>query len=123
MFSAQEIHPELLLRQAAAKGDLNTVKKLCEAGVNRNAVGANTNKTALHWAAQAGFWATVEYLMSDLSKLNLHAKDVDDNSALHLACSGQGGLIRDRLAIIELMLSKGMDPIAKNKSGVTALIA
>ena len=69
MFSSNLVK-EKELRQAAADGRLHDVKKLIEEDhINIDAFGADTKKTALHWAVIKNHAEIVTYLLSKQAAL------------------------------------------------------
>ncbi|KAG2504184.1 hypothetical protein JM16_009374 [Phytophthora kernoviae] len=92
------------LHEAAAKGDLSTVKKLLKAGADPNCVGeygytGMHRRTPLHWAAIVGAEGAVKMLLDAGSDPNF--QDVFGRSPLHWAsCLKKPGAV-------SLLLGKG----------------
>lgn len=74
---------ELNLREAAQTGDLQSVKSLIAEGINVNAIGLKTRRTALHWAAKHKHYRIVESLLRVGADQLL--QDKDKKTALDLA--------------------------------------
>jgi hypothetical protein len=90
---------ELELRNAAQKGDLVLVKSLILQGINVNAVGPKTKRTALHWAAKCKYYKVVEALLKSGADQTL--KDKDNNTPLLLAEK-----IENNDAVVEILRSQ-----------------
>jgi len=102
------------LIDAAAKGDLDTVKALLDSGVNINAKEEVTGFTPLIAAAYHGDLDTVEFLLEKGADVN--AKTSRGVTALIAA-----SIDENNTEIAKLLLDKGADVNAKTKSGKTAL--
>jgi GTPase SAR1 family protein len=76
---------EKQFRTAAASNNMALLKKLLAEGVNINAAGPDTNKTALHWAVEKGHINVIEYLLSNGADYN--AQNNQELSSLLLAQS------------------------------------
>lgn len=76
---------ELALRTAAAQGDLLKCKTLLCQGINMNAAGSDSKKTALHRAAENGHVEIVEFLLSSGAILtkDKHGKTPFDSAKTH----------------------------------------
>jgi ankyrin repeat protein len=101
-----------LLLEALQKGDLETVEKMIEEGINVNLV--RDGVTPLMIASSSGHTEIAETLLQ--AGVNINEKTEDGWTALHKAAVDQNGP-----AIAELLMQSGIDVEAKNKSGKTAL--
>lgn len=70
------------ITRAAYKGDLETIKKMVEAGININKK-TSQSMTALMNAAQSGKLEVVEYLISQGA--DLYVEDIYHNNAYNIA--------------------------------------
>ena len=101
------------LRIAAIQGDLTTLKRLVEEGVNLEARDGPHGWTALIWAASGGKLGCLELLIAKGAKLD--AISNDKWTALHQAA------LCGRAPCVEALLKAGADARLKNKDGDTAL--
>ena len=102
--------------RAARDGDVSTVAKLLDKGVNIQTRVPRTNGkvTALHLASAKGKKTTVQFLLSQGA--DVHAKDRYDYTALHYAA------VYDHKQIVKLLSEQGADIEAKHELGRTALL-
>ena len=101
---------------AAKYGNVSTVKKLLDKGVDIQARGPwyHWAETALHLASSNGEETTVQFLLSQGA--DVHAKDMNDRTALHRAA-----MSGDK-RIVDMLLEQGADIESKDTYGCTALI-
>ena len=101
---------------AAKDGNVSTVKKLLDKGVDIQAriPGDYSAETALHLASSNGKKMTVQFLLSQGA--DVHAKDMNDRTALHRAA-----MSGDK-RIVDMLLEQGADIESKDTYGCTALI-
>ena len=104
---------EQALFKAAVQGDLTTLKRLVEEGVNLEARDGPHGWTALIWAASGGKLGCLELLIAKGAKLD--AISNDKWTALHQAA------LCGRAPCVEALLKAGADARLKNKDGDTAL--
>lgn len=97
--------------QAAAEGDVDTVKKYMQELNGKNDAG----DTALHVAASAGQLDVVKELLAKGSALENDAKDNDDVTPLMLAAAG------GYFEIVFNILKSGADPNLYDRMGWSAL--
>lgn len=108
---AQETSGQSPLLQAAAKGDLETVKILTEAGDDPNARN-DLGQTPLHWAVGGGYANVASALLK--AGADPGARDDHGQTPLHVA-AGKG-----ELEIVKILINAGADPYAKNNEGLTS---
>ena len=101
-----------LLLEAINNGNLETVKKLIEDGVNVNLI--REGVTPLMIASSKGYAEIAETILH--AGANINEKCDDGGTALHKATFDQ-----EKTAIVDLLLQSGIDVEAKNISGKTAL--
>lgn len=101
-----------VLVEAIEQGNVDTVKKLIEEGINVNL--SRNGVTPLMLAASKGNTGIAEVVLQ--AGVNINAKDDDGWTALHKAAVDQTGT-----AIIELLMQSGIDVAAQNNSKKTAL--
>jgi ankyrin repeat protein len=103
------------LRDAASKGDLNTVKQLLDKGVNPNSKDSD-GSTALEEAASKGHSEVVDFLIKKGAKVNGRNKD----GATALMFAAWGG----HTETVKLLLSKGANPnvTARSSTGPTTAL-
>ncbi len=76
---------QLLFLKSAASGDLTTVKRLIESGVNPSIVD-DFSRNALHFAASNNKAKMVEYLLGlKIEGMSIDSQDTKGNTALHFA--------------------------------------
>jgi len=99
---------------AAFLGNKAEVTKLIEGQDGEDPIDVNEpdayGDTALHAAAYAGKFSTVEYLIEQ--KANVNARNGVGSTPLHKAVLSQNGI-----AIVNLLLQKGSDPSIRNTAG------
>ncbi|KAI1742073.1 hypothetical protein F4680DRAFT_412793 [Xylaria scruposa] len=100
------------LEEAAAAGNLDTVRLLLEAGVDPNFRG-HDGWSALHWAAEESHLEVVQLLLE--AGANVNAVSSYGTAPLH--CAANGGLV----SIVTLLLQEGADPLRITCHGWTAL--
>jgi ankyrin repeat protein len=103
----------LPLQEAAARGNISTVKSLIEKGAEIDEREEIFLRTALHRAVTAGNKEVVELLLS--YGANPNARDSRGYTALHYAA------INDNKKMVELLITKGADIKVKDASGNTPL--
>ncbi len=101
------------LLSAAKDGETESVKLLCESGVNPNSKNID-GTTAIHSASKNGHYSTVEYLIKE-AKVDVNITDRQFNTALHEAARN------GHTDIVKLLCESGLDPNSKNSDGTTAL--
>jgi ankyrin repeat protein len=101
-----------VLVEAIEQGNIDAVKKLIEEGVNVNL--SRNGVTPLMLAASKGNTGIAEVVLQ--AGVNINAKDDDGWTALHKAAVDQTGT-----AIIELLMTSGIDVAAQNNAKKTAL--
>lgn len=72
-------------------------------------------RTPLHVAADAGKLNCVKALLADTDTNILEMLDIDENSALHLACA------KSAVDIVEELLDANADVTVRNREGKTCL--
>jgi len=101
---------------AAYLGNLPSVTKLLEGADGEDPIDVNEpdayGDTALHAAAYAGKFSTVEYLLE--KKANVNARNGVGSTPLHKA------VLSHNVAIVNLLLQKGADGNIKNNAGKRA---
>jgi uncharacterized protein len=101
------------LPEAAAKGDIATVRKLLAQRVDVNAAQGD-GMTALHWAAERGDLALTQLLLS--AKANVKATTrIGSYTPLHVAAKSGSG------AVVKALLKAGSDPSLMTASGASPL--
>lgn len=103
----------LSIHEAAARGDLTTVKKLVEVRPELTRLTNQIGQTALHEAVQMGHHRAVRYLLAKGAEVNAR---FFLGTPLHLA-AGRNGSKR----IAQLLLDKGAEVDAKDNQNETAL--
>ena len=87
-----------------------SVKSILKEGkVNPDKIRIAYGWPLLHWAAVKGHLSAGEDLLDE--GVNIHAKDEDGNTALHLACR------ENHSKFVGLLLMKGADLSVKNNAG------
>ncbi|KAL3862390.1 hypothetical protein ACJMK2_008359 [Sinanodonta woodiana] len=103
---------EITLVQAAANGDLETVKAIL--GKSPDKVNMQREgKTGLHLASYEGHTEVVSYLLQ--KGANIEIEDNEGNTALHYASFG------NETETLTILLNKGAKTEKQNKKGQTAL--
>ena len=109
------------LREAAAKGDLDKVKKLHEEEkANLDEAGPMSQNTALHHAALNGHVNVVNYLVEHVK--NVDPLNLQKNSPLSLVIQNKKISLSSRLMIIKTLLEKKANPLLSNELGRTPLM-
>ena len=99
---------------AAARGDLDTVRRLLREGADVNA-SQGDGMTALHWAAERGDADLADVLLYAGARVDAGTR-IGHYTPLHLAARGEGA------TVVELLLDAGSDPNASTtNSGATPL--
>jgi hypothetical protein len=98
-----------VLHRACAAGALDTVKLCLKAGSEVEFKGRTWERTALHYAAEAGHDAVVEQLLS--AKANVNSRDQYQQCPLHMAAT------KNRATVLELLLKRGAEVNAVDKRG------
>jgi ankyrin repeat protein len=106
--------PDILILDAAEKGDIEAVKQHLTAGTDANAQDKR-GRTPLHFAAKRGQKELVELLIANGADVN--AKTDLGNTPLHRVAAQGTGLKH----IAELLIAKGAVLSARNKDGKTPL--
>jgi ankyrin repeat protein len=101
-----------ILLEALEQGDLPTVTKIIEEGINVNLI--RDGVTPLMIASSKGHREIAETILQ--AGVNINEKTEDGWTALHKAAFDQQGT-----AIVDFLMRSGIDIDAKNKSGKTAL--
>jgi ankyrin repeat protein/ppGpp synthetase/RelA/SpoT-type nucleotidyltranferase len=104
--------PRIMFQQACREGDLQTVKRLLEDGVDVNAKDEH-GWTALYQASMDGHDKVVEQLIKH--DVDVNAKDEDGLTALYWASR------RGYDKIVKQLVKHDVDVNAKDKDGLTAL--
>ena len=99
---------------AAENGDLETLKRLLEAGHDVNQRDGVWKRTPLMWAAVKGHTVCVGYLLQNGARLNL--EDRERRTALHLAADG------GYLEVIKRLVEVGHDVNQRDEEERTPLI-
>ena len=102
----------LPLEEAAASGNLHTVRLLLECGEDPN-LRDRDGWSAIHWAAEEGHLEIVRLLLG--AGANLNAVSSYGTSPLH--CAANGG----HVSIVSLLLQRRADPLKSTCHGWTAL--
>jgi ankyrin repeat protein len=100
------------LEDAAAVGNLDTVRLLLDVGADPNFRGRD-GWSALHWAAEESHFEVVQMLLD--AGANVNAVSSYGTTPLH--CAANGGLV----SIINLLLQERADPLRITCHGWTAL--
>ncbi|KAL6818997.1 ankyrin [Trichoderma camerunense] len=100
------------LEEAAASGDVDTVKLLLEHGGDPN-YRDRDGWSAIHWAAEEGHPEIVALLLD--RGANANAVSSYGTSPLH--CAANGGVV----SIVKMLLENGADPLKSTCHGWTAL--
>ena len=100
------------LHRAVAKGQVDRLRRLLDAGADANRANADT-ETPLHVAAQAGQLEVARLLLD--SGADANATTQHDDTALHLAAQAR------QLDSVRLLLERGADPQARNARQQTPL--
>ncbi|HEY7393821.1 MAG TPA: ankyrin repeat domain-containing protein [Gemmatimonadaceae bacterium] len=101
------------LPEAAAKGDIATVRKLIAQHADVNAAQGD-GMTALHWAAERGDLALTQVLLS--AKANVKATTrIGSYTPLHVAAKSGSG------PVVKALLKAGSDPNLMTASGASPL--
>jgi ankyrin repeat protein len=107
--------PDERLHHAAQDGDVDTVKKLLEAGCDVNAFDHPLCKTPLHYAAAGEFLDVVELLISAGADVNAHNEaDIGETPLGDVAanCSFE---------LAQILINSGADPTIPGWMGISAL--
>ena len=109
------------LSNAAAKGDVETVRTGLKQGADPNEVGPE-KKRPLHWAAQRGH-RTIAAVLIDAGA-DVNAKDGHGSPPLHLTCEpSRSNELRERqFEVAELLIDHNAGVNARNNDGITPLI-
>lgn len=121
--NAVDDHGFSALHYAVLSGNQFFISKLLHKGSKLNEQ-SRTGHTPLHLAAGGDIWRgdviIPTLLKSQESPTVVDIKDVNGNTALHLATSCSGPYSRDR-RIIECLIAAGADTNAQNAEGITPL--
>lgn len=110
------------LRQAAAEGHFEEVKKLSrEKGANVNEAGPGTGRTALHWGAMVHSVEIVSYLINAKGAL-VDPLDSEGDTPLNVCIQASFSSLGKKLAVIETFLAHGSDPTLENNRGQSPLM-
>lgn len=109
---SQRQRGETLLHAAAAYGQLEVCEYLLGQGMDVDAEVENEGGTALMMAAAGGNAEVAELLIN--ANANINKQDINGVSALHYAVSANS------LGCVNLLLSKDVDVMLKDKIGRTA---
>jgi hypothetical protein len=138
--------PEQQMREAAAAGDLRTIRRLADSGTNINGVDYD-GWTALVWATMADEPEAVKLLLEKGADVNVADKlrrtplywaSMEGNTEIMDLLLARGAALeakekkrgwtslmratsKGQTEAVELLLSKGADPNAKDRKGNTAL--
>lgn len=113
---------DTVLVKAVALGDMEIFKTLVNAGANVNYFSKEMMSTPLLKAAHLGNTEMVRILLQNGAKASINEKGINGRNALMLAIRGLGdGTDKDRMEIIELLISNGIDTSAKDDQGKDAV--
>ena len=104
--------PDISIKSAASKGNIEAVKQHLAAGTDVNAKEDGKYGTPLHRAADAGHKKVVELLLANGANVNAR---ISMGTPLHEAVTG------GHKDIAELLIANGADVNAKTNAGMTPL--
>lgn len=113
---------EVFRKDPANRGNGKVIKLLVAAIKDVN-IKAGLAETPLHRAVKFGEIETIEFLLTTYPKLEIDAKDSDDNTALHLAVHalGSASSVKRGVAVVRLLLKHKASRTIKNSKGQTPL--
>lgn len=109
------------LRQAAAVGNFQEVKRLSKGGVDVNEAGPETARTALHWGAFSESNEIVSYLLN-AKEAFVDPLDSEQDTPLNVCIQVPSSFLGKKLAVIETFLAHKADFTLENSRGQSPLM-
>lgn len=108
----QDKHNETLLHAACHGGNLPAVEYLFGKGLSLTAL-TRGDQTLIHYAVSYGNRELLKWLI-DKRQIDINAKNLSDETALHLATR------KNKLEMVQLLTTNGADLTIKNRKGLRA---